>query len=390
MDTRPTYKPVFTESSTDIQNRMLSNIPDTWRKEDGDYTYDNIKPSVGEVLQLEMSQDRVLQNAFPQYCEDSLLGDHLEMRGLTRKQPTANQRGLLIEADVGVRIPKGYTFTSVILDENEDPIEYTANNEVIFETEEATTVYVTCKLTGTIGNLAKGSQFILQPPIPGIKTVTDNGTTVDATDLESADEAWTRYKKKAQHPGTGGNKHDYETWVQDDFYEDTGISLGKTIVQMCWDKSNGIDGRGTVLVVCASGDYKPVSTEVVQQLQEWLDPEPHGYGYGKAPCGAIVTARTGELKLINITATVRYGKDADKVTIMDTYKKQITDYIHGRVFEEDQVTKQLYPIDYSKVGAILGTIPGVEGYSNLLINGQSENIELEYFDIPELGTVTLS
>lgn len=390
MDIRPQYTPVFTENASDIEDRMLSNIPDTWRKEVGDYPYDNIKPSVGEVLQLEMSQDRVLQNAFPQYCEEDLLDEHLEMRGLTVKQPTASQRGILIEADVGVRIPKGYTFTSVILDENENPIEYTANNEVIFETEDPTLVYVTCKLTGTIGNLAKGSQFILQPPIPGIKTIVDQGNTVDATNKETPDEAWTRYKKKVQHPGTGGNRHDYETWVQDDFYEDTGISLGKCIIQMCWDKSNGIDGRGTVLVVCASGDYKPVSTEVVKQLQDWLDPEPHGYGYGKAPCGAIVTVRTGELKLINISATVKYGKDADKVTIMDTYKRQLNEYIQGRVFEEDPETKKLYPIDHSKVGAILGTIPGVEGYSNLLVNGQAVNVELEYFDIPELGTVTLT
>lgn len=60
MATRPTFTPVFTEAPSVIRERMLGNIPDTWRKEPGDYTYDNILPSVGEVLQLEMHQDRTL------------------------------------------------------------------------------------------------------------------------------------------------------------------------------------------------------------------------------------------------------------------------------------------------------------------------------------------
>lgn len=389
MATRPTFTPVFTEAPSVIRERMLGNIPDTWRKEPGDYTYDNILPSVGEVLQLEMHQDRTLQNAFPQYCEDDRLDEHLQLRGLTRKQPTANQRAIQIEADVGVRIPKGYTLTSVILDEAEDPIEYTANTELIVATEAPVTLYITCKKTGTIGNLATGSEFILQPPIPGIKTITDLGSTVDATDLESADDAWTRYLAKVEHPDTGGNVHDYERWVLNDFYEETGISIGKVIVRMCWDKDNGNDGRGTVLVVCASGDYKPVSDEVIATLQAWLDPEPQGYGYGKSPGGAIVTARTGETKAINISAKVKYSTNADKVTVEQTFREKVTEYIHGQVFKEDPETNQLYPIDYSKVGSFLGTIPGVEGYTDLLLNGAKENVDLVYYDIPELGTVSL-
>lgn len=393
MATRPEYIPVFTETATAIRERMLSNIPDTWRKEDGDYPYDNILPSVSEVMALEMNQDRTLQNCFPQYADDEHMDDLMEIRGLTRKAATASQRAIQVEAAVGVRIPKGYTLTSVILDEAENPIEFTVNSELIITDENPATLYVTCKLTGTVGNLAKGSEFILQPPIPGVSVLTDMGNTVDGTDKESLDDAWTRYQNKVANSDTGGNVNDYARWVTNDFYEDTGISIGKVIVRPCWDKSNGIDGRGTVLVVCASGDYKPVSDEVIQTLQTWLDPEPRGYGYGKAPCGAIVTVLSGTSKAINIEAPIKTAVDADMVYIESRFRKLATDYIHEKVFEEDQDTRELYPIDVDKLSAILLTIPGVEGYQKgkqMLLNGKAENVELIYYDIPELGTVTLT
>ena len=68
-----------------------------------------IMPDVAQVMQLEIMADRILQNAFPQYCEDERMNDHMNVRGLNRIEATANKRLLSIVADPGVRIPKGYT-----------------------------------------------------------------------------------------------------------------------------------------------------------------------------------------------------------------------------------------------------------------------------------------
>lgn len=117
MTERPEFVPVFLQSATDIKEFLLSQIPDTWRKEVGDFPYDMIMPDVAQVMQLEIAQDRTLQNAFPQFCEDERMDEHMEIRGLTRIEATANKRVLSIVADPGVRIPQGYTFTSVVTDE---------------------------------------------------------------------------------------------------------------------------------------------------------------------------------------------------------------------------------------------------------------------------------
>lgn len=70
-----------------------------------------------------------------------------------------------------------------------------------------------------------------------------------AAERESLDAAWTRILDKAENPDTGGNVHDYERWVVDGFYKDYGVKIGKVLVDMCWNKDNGHDGRGTVRVV---------------------------------------------------------------------------------------------------------------------------------------------
>ena len=388
---RPEYVPVFIETANDIKAFLLSQVPEVWRKEPGDFPYDMLVPDVAQVMQLEITADRVLQNAFPQYCEDERMGDHMSVRGLTRIEATANKRVLSIVADPGVRIPQGYTFTSVVVDEEGNPIEFTADHETIFLSEEAVDVRVTCKLTGPIGNIMEGGDFILQPPIAGVTSIMDKGTVVLAADRETADEAWTRILDKAEFPDTGGNVNDYRRWVIDGFYKDYGVTIGKVLVDMCWDKNNGSDGRGSVRIVCVGDDYEPVDASILADIKEYLDPaEFAGYGYGKAPGGAVVTVITGTPLLIAVSAKVIYERNVDRAVVLQNFKDRLTDYIHSRVFDRDEDTKKLSPVAYNKIGAILGTLEGVANYSNLTVNGGTADIKIEPYQIPKLGEVTFT
>lgn len=390
MTERPEFVPVFLQTDTEITDFLLSQIPDTWRKEVGDFPYDMIKPDVAQIMQLEISQDRILQNAFPQYCEDERMDEHMAIRGLTRIEATANKRVLSIVADPGVRIPQGYTFTSVVTDEDGNPIEFTADKETIFLSEEAVDVRVTCNLTGSEGNLATGSEFILQPPIAGVASITDMGTVVMAAERESLDEAWTRILDKAENPDTGGNVHDYERWVIDGFYKEYGVKVGKVLVDMCWNKDNGYDGRGTVRIVVVDDEYGPLDASIVSDIKEHLDPKAYeGYGYGKAPGGAVVTVITGTSYYIDISASVEYEKNVDRSAVLQQFTELVTDYVKSRVFNRNEDTKELSPVVYKKIAAILGTLSGVSNYDNLTVNGGTEDIKLEPYEIPTVRKVEL-
>lgn len=390
MTERPEFVPVFLQTDTEITDFLLSQIPDTWRKEVGDFPYDMIKPDVAQIMQLEISQDRILQNAFPQYCEDERMDEHMAIRGLTRIEATANKRVLSIVADLGVRIPQGYTFTSVVTDEDGNPIEFTADKETIFLSEEAVDVRVTCNLTGSEGNLATGSEFILQPPIAGVASITDMGTVVMAAERESLDEAWTRILDKAENPDTGGNVHDYERWVIDGFYKEYGVKVGKVLVDMCWNKDNGYDGRGTVRIIVVDDEYGPLDASIVSDIKEYLDPKAYeGYGYGKAPGGAVVTVITGTSYYIDISASVEYEKNVDRSAVLQQFTELVTDYVKSRVFNRNEDTKELSPVVYKKIAAILGTLSGVSNYDNLTVNGGTEDIKLEPYEIPTVRKVEL-
>lgn len=390
MTERPEFVPVFLQTDTEITDFLLSQIPDTWRKEVGDFPYDMIKPDVAQIMQLEISQDRILQNAFPQYCEDERMDEHMAIRGLTRIEATANKRVLSIVADPGVRIPQGYTFTSVVTDEDGNPIEFTADKETIFLSEEAVDVRVTCNLTGSEGNLATGSEFILQPPIAGVASITDMGTVVMAAERESLDEVWTRILDKAENPDTGGNVHDYERWVIDGFYKEYGVKVGKVLVDMCWNKDNGYDGRGTVRIIVVDDEYGPLDASIVSDIKEYLDPKAYeGYGYGKAPGGAVVTVITGTSYYIDISASVEYEKNVDRSAVLQQFTELVTDYVKSRVFNRNEDTKELSPVVYKKIAAILGTLSGVSNYDNLTVNGGTEDIKLEPYEIPTVRKVEL-
>ena len=44
---------------------------------------------------------------------------------------------------------------------------------------------------------------------------------------------------------------------------------------------------------------------------------------------------------------------------------------------------------YKKIGGILSTLPGVNNYDNLTVNGGTADIEVQAYQIPTLGEVTL-
>lgn len=163
------------------------------------------------------------------------------------------------------------------------------------------------------------------------------------------------------------------------------------MLDMCWDKSNGSDGRGSVRVVCVGDDYEPVNASILADIKEYLDPaEFTGYGYGKAPGGAVVTVITGVPLLITVAAKVVYERNVDRAVVLQNFKDRLTDYIHSRVFDRDEDTKKLSPVAYNKIGAILGTLEGVSNYSDLTVNGGTVDIKVEPYQIPKLGEVTFT
>lgn len=377
---RPTFTPVFEESEEVIRARVMARVSDDWRKEPGDFIYDAVAPSPAEVKQLQINQDFILQCAFAQYANDEYLDLKVADVGLTRQQATYNRRSLTVIGDAGVRIPKSYTLNAVVLDSEGNPLAYTTDDEIIFDGITASWVLgITCLTAGSIGNIAAGSQFILQPAIAGVSSIVDNGTDILAEDIETDQQLWERYKLGAQNPDTGGNINDYVRWVQDNI-----AGVGKAVCIPRWN------GNGTVEVVIVGVDFEPASIALVAATQEYLDPlEFQGLGYGKAPIGASVTVVSATDKPINITANVSYSVGADPGTVAEAFQVAVKAYLKSIVFVKNTSSNILYPVAYNKIGALLINTSGVENYSGLLVNGAGDDVALVTWEVATLGTVVL-
>lgn len=257
---RPTFTPVFEEAEGDIRSRILARIPDTWRKEPGDFVYDTVAAVPLEIKQGQINKDTILKNGFAQYAEGDYLDKKLDEVGLSRAQATKAQRTLQVTADAGVIIPAGYVASTVVLDSGGNPLEFTVDMEATFTEAGTLDIVLTASEAGSNYNVPNGSEFILLPPIPGIRTIVDAGTLVPGADKESDVSAWQRYDFKVKNPDTGGNKNDYVRWAQ----EVTGVGKARCIQR--WN------GNGTVKVLLVGTDNRPAAASIVDDVQEYIDP----------------------------------------------------------------------------------------------------------------------
>lgn len=367
---RPEFIPVFEEAESEILARTLERVPDTWRKEPGDFLYDAIAPSAAEIKLLQVNMDYTLKNSFALYAEEDSLDNKLGEVGLERYTATPNKRQLEITADAGVVIPAVYTVSAVIQDDDGNPIEYTTDVKTAFEVSGTLVVNLTAVEPGTEANLVTGTQFILMPPIAGVRTITDLGTTTLGTDVESDESAYSRYEYKVQNPDTGGNKYDYVRWAQ----EVDGVGAAKCIPR--WD------GNGTVKVVIVDRALLPDSGPLVSAVQDYLDPGSTGLGDGKAPLGARVTVVSATAKAINIAASVTVLPGYTATEVKTNFEAAFMKYLESMIFTEK-------PILFNQIGGLLIRTEGVENYTNLTVNGTTADIPIGAEEVAVKGSITL-
>lgn len=375
---RPTFTPRFEEAESVIRDRMLQGVDPKWRKEPGDFMYDAVAPAPLEVKQLQINQDQILKESFPQFAEGDAMDWHLERIGLERVRATPNRRTLAVTADPGATIPAGHIFISIVLDGDGNPLEFAVEESVHFDELSTKDVFLVCTQVGEFTNVPNGSQFILQPSIPGIKSIVDQGTVEVGANAESDESAWERYLEKVRDENTGGNRNDYKRWVES---ERADVARAKVIPR--WD------GRGTVKVVLVGADFSPALPAVVDDVQEYLDPGSTGLGDGLAPCGAQVTVVAAEGLEVNVTANLVLEPGATLQAVLDDFTQQLDQYLRTLVFYEDGNGSN-FPVAFNQVGALLITTSGVMNYTDLQINGAAGDLSVSNEQAPVLGTVDLN
>lgn len=226
---------------------------------------------------------------------------------------------------------------------------------------------VECETTGTKGNNTPEGENLVPTENINLQSAILGEIIVRGAALES-DES---YKQKIQAESTNtknnSNKAQIRTWTKDI----QGVGDAKVI--SLWN------GPNTVKVIIANDNMEPAGAELVNQVQEILDPIEHqGEGEGLVDIGTVVTVISA-LRM-NITISVRLITTLE----LSTAEQKITEIIESYLRKEAFISNIII---YNVIGSLILNIEGIYDYSNLTINGAKENISVPEDSIAMLNSL---
>ncbi len=354
------------ETEEAIKQRMLGNAPEGINTAEGDFFNDAVSPAALELTLAYQQLDRLLGLGFAESSYGEYLDKITSERGVNRKPATKGTGIIEVTAAVG----------SVI---NAGDILATWQGNISFAAVETKTVGQTGKAlvqfenetAGNLGGIAPLTQFIAPVAIPGFISARNTGYINAGTDQESDEALRLRYFSRVQAPVTSGNKYHYKNWAE----EFPGVGAAK--VFPLWN------GAGTVKVVIIDSNKHPASEELVNDVQQYIDPGSRGCGEGQAPIGAYCTVEPAGAVEINVAAAI---SGADAAEAAPLFERALAVYLADIAFTDTAVS-------YARIGTILLesiSQAGGSDYTGLAVNGDSGNIIPGPEQVAVVGTVSLS
>lgn len=359
-------------SESEIMAAMLEAVPDDLDKSEGSYVWDALKPAALELSQAYSFAEMTMRRAFVLATYNDWLALRADERGLTRHPAHSATGEVLFTGDDGAFIPEGTRVaTEGDVAAQIDPVEYETTEDATIPVEGEVLVPVRAVEDGTGGNVGAGTVVLMVRPVGGVSAVTNPDPITGGGDEETDEALRERYFIAVRTPALSGSKSDYERWA----LEVTGVGRARCLP--LWD------GNGTVKVVLVDTQMLPATPEVVNAVQDYIDPVP-GTGEGLAPIGAEFTAAAATGIDIDITATVEVRAGHTLGEAQETFETAVIEYLRGTVALQTDLVR------YVRIGTLLLDQDAVIDYSDLEVNTGTANIVLDLDEVPVLGTVTLS
>lgn len=365
------------KTDLEVSAELLANVPDKYQKNVGYFVWD-LMLALGKVFVTLYEKLRYLSC----FIADIRTLDYEDLKlfvfqraGIEAKNETYATGLIKVVTGPGV-------ITSGDIFETADGLQFKATETK--EITEGETFTAECLISGEIGNVPVGAITQIPTTIQGIIAVTNDLPFAGGYEAESKESIIERYYTKLRKPVSSGNKYHYEQWA----LECTGV--GKVKVKPLWN------GENTVKVIIADSNNEIASAELIETVQNYIDPYTldnegnkvgWGCGNGQAPIGAYCTVESGTAKEINVSVSVKLKIDATLETVKQNIQKALKEYFKSTVFETGAY------ISYARVNSIINNADGVEDNTNLLVNDSTENITISESDttieIATLGNLTV-
>jgi len=350
------------DRSKEIHNEMLNDISDNYEKVEGSFIFDATGPAAIKISDAEKKQEEVRNKL----SIDNLSGDELAQRiydrtGISRRDATFSIGSLSVEGDGTIQIGDRFETSSGVPFEAIETVTISGSGTVDIQALQA----------GTVGNVPADQITQIPVTLDGITSVTNPEATHDGFPAESDDDLLQRYYDRIQTPSTSGNRFHYLNWSK----EVAGVGDAK--VFPLWN------GNNTVKVVLINSERLPASDELVSSVQEYLDPGITGLGEGEAPIGAFVTVASATEKTIDVAFTVTLESGFDQESADQEVTQLLIDHLKSIAFQQDFVS-------YAKIGALILGSESIADYTDLTVNGGTNNVTISPEEVAVLGGVTIA
>lgn len=344
-----------------ILTSMLEDVSNEYDKRPGSFIYDALAPVACKFEETDQSIDIVKEKL----NIENLSGDELELRVY---QKTGIHRKKATKAIGSVTLTGTGTIHEGDLFETEGGTQFRATETKIINTSRH--VSIEALIAGTNGIVAANTITLFPVTLTGFTSVTNTEPTHDGYEEESDNDLLVRYYDRIRTPATSGNKNHYKNWAK----EVPGV--GDAQVIPLWN------GDNTVKVVIINSARQPSSPDLVQTVQQYIDPDGTGKGDGVAPIGAFVTVESAIGIDVNVTAQIELASGHTIHEVTNNFIENLTQYLAGIAFVESIVS-------YAKIGALLLSTTGVADYVNLLVNGSTTNPNVQPEEVAVVGSVLL-
>ena len=206
--------------------------------------------------------------------------------------------------------------------------------------------------------------------LAGIVSVSNSDTLTGGYDAESDQAYFDRYILRLQTPPTSGNQYHYRLWA----LEVTGVG-GVQIYPLG-------HGDNTVDVVLIDVDGQPADEELVQRVQEHIDPGSQGLGEGEAPIGAYCYVSAAEAVELTLSLQVQALPGAGQETVTAAIRAAVAAYLKRIAFAQDYVS-------YAQIAAAILSADGVQDFADLTVNGGTANVPISQRQVATLGEVSI-
>lgn len=379
--------PLYLQDQTEdeIMQRMLSRVPADIDKSEGSFIWDAQAPAAFMLSEAAIWAQELLRRGFASTAaseDDRYRSVELDLRtaehGVTRREAVTSTGGVLLKGKPGTKVPAG-TFVATPADDvsGELAVEFVTTQAVVLDDNGAASAAIRAVTSGKNGNVPAGVIQVMFSSVSGITSVTNPEPTRSGADTESDQSLLERFYAKVRSQGTSGNKAQYMLWAS----EIAGVG-GVEVVPL-WQ------GPGTVGLYLLDTDKRAANADIVEAVQQHIDPTRDGQGEGLAPAGPVVTAMPAEEVAIDISVKVQ--RTQEKPSTLEEIRMLIAEGIQAYL-QQIAFNRKDPLVRYTRIAAVLLDIPIIVDYTDLTINGNAaqQNIEIGSGHVAVLGTVTVS